>query len=424
MIDSLPDELLVLIFNMMEDYHVVPWSSRMRVASVARRWRQLANSTPWLWTRMDIVLYDYDYDYDHDWATLSKPVKYALRCIDTFRLHVARTGLLPLQVTVIYLNDDFTVISTRTLAAIENILSTSDRWDSFRLVCAGSKIPALFLDVLTNSTLPLLTNISLHCPGAGITSNSRVDISSLVNVQHVDTDLALTGSSLSNLQTLVLYSVCSSDLLHTLKQLAQLHTLGIAFINFPGWGPPILAEEVVELPSVKHLIWGRGNSDEVLNMVVFPHLEVFELQRLENVDDMYPESRCRGWVQLTSTPSIPLERMVQSGRAGAPPLVIIRDLKCLEDVEHLMQGFNEAIHTLAIFLNGDKKRLIPLTTLFVSHQGSPILPKLKALCVPATVDPKALPAVVDMWKSRGEKFGDTASDLIAQTIAMLQMEAK
>ncbi|KIY60883.1 hypothetical protein CYLTODRAFT_460333, partial [Cylindrobasidium torrendii FP15055 ss-10] len=112
MIDSLPDELLVLIFDMMEDYHVVPWSSRMRIATVARQWRQLANSTPWLWTRMDIVLYDYDYDYDHDWATLSKPVKYALRCIDTFRLHVARTGLLPLQVTVIYLNDDFTVIST------------------------------------------------------------------------------------------------------------------------------------------------------------------------------------------------------------------------------------------------------------------------------------------------------------------------
>lgn len=407
---SLHDDILILIFCLTEEYSVVPFSSRMRVACVVSKWRQLAKSTPLLWAQMDISLPTGPHDAD---AGLSGSAfkKLDLRSIDTFRIHRERAQTIPLRVALILHTpkESNPLISDSTNAMISEILSTSTQWASFCLISEGTWIPSLILDVLTKSELPSLARLSLHSPDP--TSATPIDLSIQVNIRHIDSNMAIASGGLSNLRTLTLYSVSPNGLLHSIDQLVHLDTLCIASLQYEsyggGWARSVEGDLVV--PSLKHLVWGRFNADTWLRKIVLPNLETFELRHLQHIDDVYPS-----WYRSGSGWGVPtweypersslLTYLVESGRLGSPSSLIIRDFHRLGDIQMLMQAFNNSI-TMISLLDDEEYNPVRSASL-TSIPASCILPNLRHLCVPvfdnrsSLANESAFASVVSLWESR------------------------
>lgn len=335
-------------------------------------------------------------------------IKLSLRSIDTFRIHRARAGKMHLHVALVLgvgVWGKRRHISAATHTMLEEIASTSPQWASLCLVSHGA-IPKVIIETVSRSKSPVMTRVSVHS-SFDIPFTEAIDLSSLANIRHLDSNMEVLNQGLSTITTLTLCAVRTNGLLDSLQRLDQLHTLRIAFLHYERWRLNKPPNGMVVLPSVKHIVWGRNNEDRWLDRVIVPNLSTFELHHLERIDDVYPSgSRIIKELDRGSdgpSPSWALGRMLNSGRLGSPSELVIRDLQRPRDIEILMQAFNDTIHTFAIL---DDQEYKPAHTIPFQRTGTPfaVFPKLQRLSVVDVADESAVADVVAMWRSR-EKLG-------------------
>lgn len=405
---------------MIEDHSITSSSSRLSISAVNQRWRKAAHSLRSLWTRLDIIIRMPT--YTDGWDTTDKRINhFSSGSVNLFRRHEELTHGAPLYITLILAGKDgdgATSPGVSLCTLLDAIFATMGRWKSFCYLSYGAKMPTPIYKFLTMPTLSILEELSVHSSDAYF--EPSLVLGAMIPVVRMDTNIVNMGSTgLSQLHSLTLYHQVhpqTGDALHFLRQLVVLHTLRLSTLTREMWGG--VGDAIVELPSVKHLVWGTGNEAEWIERMVLPELVTFELQNMDylpNVRPLVPRPDSRyAASRYKDKECMTLNRLLQSGRLGRPSMVIVRDWMRRNDIVNIIKAYHCDIEGLGIIADDTNGSRISEVSVSSSCR---VFPQLRSLHYPLGAADDIVANNEKVWQSRESKLESEEGETDALGIA-------
>lgn len=272
-VECLPAEILVMVFqagSKMETNVGLPFA--MLVASVSRRWRDVALNTPTIWTNLQI--------------SLGKPRRWVTLALD-------RSQNRLLDITI-----DGRASCTPSTIAVVSYMSLvclhMHRWRRFNLIAHHRDVVLAVSEVLADAQSPSLQDLRLSLTGSGPAGNQEVavprilegGVPSLVSVRFDSVALPWRNPPLTGLSTLdirwlwnrtrLAYSQFR-DLLAASPALTKLILRGKHVELRPG-----SEYEPICLPALRYLELSGDNVCRMCSLLITPALETLTLV---NVDE-------------------------------------------------------------------------------------------------------------------------------------------